>query len=176
MKKKSRVEARALIDRVRRADSQDLDEKEREIEAEQSALRRQMEVVKRQRAAITLQKRERTLREEAKTHWSLRDVQIKEETEKRIAELKVRFGMREEACEARRVCLRAKMDEICKAYEIAVREAKELRVSFDEACERVRLESAEMLDRMRNRDDEAIRQRIEAEARELGFALQKVVD
>ena len=149
----------------------DLDAREREIAAEHEALERQMAQVRRQRAALTLQRRERELRDEAAATLSRRRAQLDARVERDVENLRRDLADREAALSRRRADIKREMDALVLKYEACATEACGAREAFQRAAESARAAAAEEASQYQRQADDAIRARLEREAKQLGFKM-----
>ncbi|CAH0374046.1 unnamed protein product [Pelagomonas calceolata] len=149
----------------------DLDAREREIAAEHEALERQMAQVRRQRAALTLQRRERELRDEAAATLSRRRAQLDARVERDVENLRRDLADREAALGRRRADIKREMDALVLKYEACATEACGAREAFQRAAESARAAAAEEASQYQRQADDAIRARLEREAKQLGFKM-----
>ena len=149
----------------------DLDAREREIAAEHEALERQMAQVRRQRAALTLQRRERELRDEAAATLSRRRAALDARVERDVENLRRDLADREAALGRRRADIKREMDALVLKYEACATEACGAREAFQRAAESARAAAAEEASQYQRQADDAIRARLEREAKQLGFKM-----
>ena len=149
----------------------DLDAREREIAAEHEALERQMAQVRRQRAALTLQRRERELRDEAAATLSRRRAQLESKVERDVENLRRDLADREAALSRRRADIKREMDALVLKYEACATEACGAREAFQSAAADVRARADEEAAQQARQVDDAIRARLEREAKQLGFKM-----
>ena len=149
----------------------DLDAREREIAAEHEALERQMAQVRRQRAALTLQRRERELRDEAAATLARRRAQLDARVERDVENLRRDLADREAALSRRRADIKREMDALVLKYEACATEACGAREAFQSAAADVRARADEEAAQQARQVDDAIRARLEREAKQLGFKM-----
>ena len=149
----------------------DLDAREREIAAEHEALERQMAQVRRQRAALTLQRRERELRDEAAATLARRRAQLDARVERDVENLRRDLADREAALGRRRADIKREMDALVLKYEACATEACGAREAFQSAAADVRARADEEAAQQARQVDDAIRARLEREAKQLGFKM-----
>ena len=149
----------------------DLDAREREIAAEHEALERQMAQVRRQRAALTLQRRERELRDEAAATLARRRAQLESKVERDVENLRRDLADREAALGRRRADIKREMDALVLKYEACATEACGAREAFQSAAADVRARADEEAAQQARQVDDAIRARLEREAKQLGFKM-----
>lgn len=149
----------------------DLDAREKSIAAEHEALERQMAQVRRQRAALTLQRRERELRDETAATLKRRRAQLDARVQRDAEVLKRDLGDREAALARRRADIKKEMDALVLAYEACATEACGAREAFQAAVARAKAAADEEARQYQRQADDAIRARLEREARQLGFKM-----
>jgi len=149
----------------------DLDAREREIAAEHEALERQMAQVRRQRAALTLQRRERELRDEAAATLARRRAQLDARVERDVENLRRDLADREAALGRRRADIKREMDALVLKYEACATEACGAREAFQSAAADVRARADDEAAQQARQVDDAIRARLEREAKQLGFKM-----
>ena len=148
-----------------------MDAREREIAAEHEALERQMAQVRRQRAALTLQRRERELRDEAAATLARRRAQLDARVERDVENLRRDLADREAALSRRRADIKREMDALVLKYEACATEACGAREAFQSAAADVRARADEEAAQQARQVDDAIRARLEREAKQLGFKM-----
>ena len=153
--------------------SEDLDAKEKELEAHRLQLERQMRGVARQRAALQLQRRERALREASLEALKTLEARESNEIESRVNALKLELHEKEAKCQLHREQLKAQMEDLCRDYEAAAQITKDLRIDFEKTSQQLRDDFNSANLQRRTLADHAIAAQLEREALDLGFRMEK---
>ena len=128
--------------------------------------------VRRQRAALTLQRRERELRDEAAATLARRRAQLESKVERDVENLRRDLADREAALSRRRADIKREMDALVLKYEACATEACGAREAFQSAAADVRARADEEAAQQARQVDDAIRARLEREAKERAAARQ----